>query len=460
MKSFALRLPATCLLAALPLLSILAQYKPGAQIDSLVIAHLPKTAPGCVVLIMEKGRQVYKKAFGLADLDKKTPMQTGMVFRTGSIGKQYTAIAILQLVEQGKIKLGDSVQVYVKDFPNKTYPVTIENLLSHTSGIIDFFAIQHPDPSKVHDHYTSKQGVDYFKDEPLVFKPGSRYAYSNSNFYLLGYIVEQVTGEPFGNYLQKNVLARAGLKETYYIPYNPSIKNMTAGYSRFDQNAWENAELQDPSILYSVGGLAATADDVWKWHQALSKGKLVRKTTLDKAYTPFKLEDGTNSDYGFGWFIKNIDGMATVEHSGSTDGYQTNELWIPGKDVFIVTLFNGFEQDMDWLVVTNDIARLATGHTLRKELQLNRDSLQRFTGTYVFNEEHQMVVRLKNDTLLVRAANPNDHLPEVPLHAESDFVFYINEAPLKFEFQWDEEHKTYKLVTYNTRGKDAEWKKM
>lgn len=428
------------------------------QVDSIVAVNLPKTAPGCVVLIAKNGTLLYQKAYGFADKDKKIPMQTDMLFRTGSMGKQYTAIAVLQLVEKGRIRLQDSIQVYVKDFPHKTYPVTIENLLNHTSGIIDFQIIQNPDPAKVHDHYTPKQGVDYFKDEPLLFKPGTAFQYSNSNYYLLGYIIELVTGQPFGKYLQLHILGPAKLTHTFYIPGNPVIHNMTPGYSRFDSKNWENAELEDTSILYSAGGLAATAGDVWKWHKALQQGKLLGKPMLARAYTPAKLENGELSSYGYGWYIKNIDGLKTIEHSGSTDGYQTNEIWIPEKDLFVVTLFNGFESDMDWQTATNEIARAILG-LQRKDLKLDSDSLKRFTGTYTFSTEHQLVISFRNDTLFVEATNPNARLPQLPLHAESPYLFYIKEAPLKFEFVWVEADHSYKIVTYNTNGKDAEWKK-
>ncbi|MGN6292570.1 MAG: serine hydrolase domain-containing protein [Chitinophagaceae bacterium] len=435
-----------------------ASEKTARQIDSIVAANLPKTAPGCVVLIAKEGTLFYHKAYGLADINKKTPMQMSMLFRTGSMGKQYTAIAVLQLVEKGRIRLQDSIQVYVKDFPHKVYPVTIENLLNHTSGIIDFQVIQNPDPAKVHDHYTPKQGVDYFKDEPLLFKPGTTFQYSNSNYYLLGYIIEQVTGQPFGKYLQQHILGPAQLTSTFYIPGNPMIRNMTPGYSRFDGKNWENAELEDTSILYSAGGLAATTEDVWKWHKTLQQGTLLSKPMLTRAYTPAKLENGKLSPYGYGWYIKNIDGLKTIEHSGSTDGYQTDEIWVPEKDLFIVTLFNGFEADMDWQSVTNEIARTAL-ELQRKDLKLDSDSLNRFVGTYTFSTEHQLVISFTNDTLFVEATNPKAKLPRLPLHAESPYLFYIKEAPLKFEFVWEEADHSYKIITYNTNGKDAEWKK-
>ncbi|MES2427442.1 MAG: serine hydrolase domain-containing protein [Bacteroidota bacterium] len=430
------------------------------QTDSLVKSELAGVAPGGVVLIAKKGKVIYRKAFGVANLQTKITMQPDMIFRIGSMSKQFTAIAVLQLVERGKINLQDSIQAYVPDFPHKPYPITIENILTQSSGIINFMEMKNTDPKKEHEHYTAAQGVDYFKDEPLQFKPGSKFQYSNSNYYLLGYLVEQVTGQSFGDYLQQHIIGPAALEHTTYIPANPKIDNMASGYSRFDSQHWEDAELQEPTMLYSTGGLASNVDDLLKWHQALDSGKLISKAMLTKAYTAFKPTDGDMPQYGYGWFIKEIDGLETIEHSGSTDGYQTDEVWLPDADVLIITLFNGFETDMDWQVITNDIARFAIGHSLRPVLKLREDNLEKLTGTYAVGEDHKLIISLKKHKLYVQATNPKDRLPKVELLADGVNHFYIKEAPLKFEFKADASKQTYTLTTYNSSGKDADWKKI
>jgi CubicO group peptidase (beta-lactamase class C family) len=265
------------LIFALPVFSQDTASRLPGQLDSLIAARYPTVAPGCVVLVAENGKITYRKAFGTADLKTKMQMQSDMVFRLGSISKQYTAVSILQLVETGKIKLYDSIQIYVKDFPHKAYPVTIQNLLTQTSGIIDFQLIAHPEPKKIKENYTPAQGVDYFKDEPLQFKPGSRFEYSNSNYELLGYIIELVTGETYGHYIEHHLLVPAGLHSTYYQWPGIKIPDMVSGYSRFDHRRWEDAELENITVLYAAGGLAANVGDIWKWHQALADGGLISK---------------------------------------------------------------------------------------------------------------------------------------------------------------------------------------
>jgi len=428
-------------------------------LDELIPQRLTEIAPGCVVMIVKNDKVVYKKAFGTANIELNIPMQPNMLFRTGSMGKQYTAIAIMQLVEQGKIRLQDSIQKYIKDFPYKGYTITIENLLTNTSGIKDYLSEIY-NPSKQKESYTPKDGVDYIKDEPLNFKPSSNYRYSNSNFYLLGYIIEVVTGKTFEKHLKENVLDKAGLKNTFYIHPEKNINDMPQGYSKFDGNI-EKATLQEVTIMYSAGALISNADDIYKWHQALYNQQLVKKETLEKATTPFKFSDSTFSQYAYGWFVKNIDGSKTIEHSGSTDGFQSDEIYLPNEKVFVVALYNCYEADMDWQILTNDIARLAIGKPINHNVKVKETVLKTYVGTYevaLNNINHKLIVTFEDGILAIEAANPDDKLPKVQLYANSENEFYIKEAALKFEFIKDT-NNTFKIVTYNNHGKDAEWTK-
>lgn len=428
-------------------------------LDKLITNRLKEIASGCVVMIVKNDKVVYKKAFGTANIELNIPMQPDMLFRTGSMGKQYTAIAIMQLVEQGKIRLQDSIQQYINEFPYKGYTITIENLLTHTSGIKDYLS-EIDNPSKQKESYTPKDGVDYVKDEPLNFKPGSNYRYSNSNFYLLGYIIETITGNTFEKYLQENVLDKAGLKNTFYIHPEKNISSMPQGYSKFDGKI-EKAALQEVTILYSAGALISNAEDICKWHKALLNQQLVKKESLVKATTPFKFSDNSFSQYAYGWFVKNIDGSKTIEHSGSTDGFQSDEIYLPNENVFVVTLYNCYEADMDWQILTNDIARLAIGKPINYNFKVKETILKSYIGTYevtLNNVNHKLIVTFENGSLYIEAANLDDRLSKVKLYANNENEFYIKEAALKFEFIKDS-NSTFKIVSYNNRGKDAEWTK-
>ncbi|HYD91132.1 MAG TPA: serine hydrolase domain-containing protein, partial [Flavobacterium sp.] len=309
------------------------------KIDDLVQAKYPSLAPGCAVLVAKGGQVIYKKAFGAANLELNTPMKPEMVFRIGSITKQYTAIAILQLMEQGKLSLQDSLQQFIKDFPYKGHTITIEHLLTHTSGIIGYDALDAKIPFILRMDLPPAQIIDTLKKQPLQFTPGSRYNYSNSNYYLLGYIIEIISGKTYKEYLQQNIFTPLELSNTYYDDPNLIIPNRVSGYIN-DNGNYRNAGYLSMSLVYAAGALASNVEDLFKWHQALYAYKLVKKETVEKAFTPYKLTGGQLSEYGYGWFIKNIKGNKYIAHGGAIDGFRAMELYIPAHDIFIATLIN------------------------------------------------------------------------------------------------------------------------
>lgn len=453
------------LLLVLPFAAINAQVNPrqfGKSADSLITVKLPDIAPGGVVLLAKGGKVFYKKAFGQSDIKTGARMKTNQIFRIGSVGKQFTAVAILQLIERGKLALTDSIQQFIPDFPSKGYTITIAHLLSQTSGIRNYFELETGATQQQLNAYSPKQIIDIFKLEPLRFAPGTAYQYSNSNYFLLAYIIEKVSGLSYKEYLLENVIRKAGLKSTYYIDLKRADSRRATPYSRFDGKL-EDATLQSVNLTYGAGALESTADDLLRWQLALNSGELIKYATLKQAVTAYRLADGKNSEYGFGWFIRNLDGQPTIEHSGSTDGYQTDVVYLPNQGIYLVTLFNCYEADMDWQVLTNDLAKLAIGKPTGSVIQLDEVALKKYTGTYEVlagTIRHQMRVTLEASKLFVEALNPEDRLPKVQLYAESYSKFYIKEAPLKFVFVKDDASGAFKLITYNNRGKDAEWKKL
>ncbi|MVT08694.1 serine hydrolase domain-containing protein [Chitinophaga tropicalis] len=424
------------------------------RIDLLVENQLPSIAPGSVVLIAKRGEIIYRKAFGKTNQLLNVPMQPEMLFRIGAITQQFTAVAVLQLVEQGRIHLQDSIQQYIKDFPVKDHTITIEHLLSQTSGIRSFYEFSNP--AKEKPVYKPAELVEYFRDEPLEFKPGTKFNYSVSNYCLLGYIIEQVTGMSYADYIQQQILDKASLTNTHYIDPEKIVPNKAGPYSRFNKRL-QNAVLEDVTTLYAAGGLLSNADDLFKWHQALYAGTLLKQDALYKAFTPYILADGATSTYGYGWYLKALKDSWTIESSGSTDGYQCDMLYVPEEDLFIATMFNCYEQDMDWEVLTNDIARAVIGKP-SENLNLTEDELQKYVGVYEYDKENQIVINMEYGELFVRATNPDAHLPRAKLYLETREKLYIKEAPLKLVIYKQDERT--KLVTYKNRRKDLEWIKV
>lgn len=319
------------------------------KIDQMISAGYRSIAPGCAVLIAKKGEVIYKKAFGIANLELNVPMRTEMVFRIGSVTKQYTAIAILKLMEEGKISLRDSVQHYIKSVPYKGHTITIKNLLTHTSGIKGYDGLDFHIPNAIRIDFSPKQWIDSLANLPLDFIPGTKFNYSNSNYLMLGYIIEQVSGKSYKNYLAENIFKPAGLSATYYDSPLMIIMNRADGYIK-DSLTFRNADYISMSHVYSTGALVSTIADLYKWHTALHTYKIVKKETLEKAFTPFRLSDGSQSQYGYGWFIMNIQGSQSIGHGGAIDGFRSMEIYFPEQDLFIVALFNSEENSFFSLI--------------------------------------------------------------------------------------------------------------
>src|SRR5580700_2751462 len=258
------------------------------KLDELLKRQFNQSQPGCEVLVAKHGQIIYKKAFGNADLELNVALKPDMVFNLASITKQFTAVAILQLVEQGKISLQDSLQKFIPDFPSKGHKITIENLLTHTSGIKDYMQIDYPNSNMERLDYKPKQLIDSFKNFALEFEPGTKFSYSNSGYYLLGYIIEKVSGKRYQSYIEDNLLKPLGLTHSYFDSTGIIIPNRVNGY-RKDDTVFKNADYWSPTIEYSAGGLISNVDDLFKWHQGLYTYKILKKESLQKAFTSYQL---------------------------------------------------------------------------------------------------------------------------------------------------------------------------
>ncbi|HEY9258535.1 serine hydrolase domain-containing protein [Chitinophaga sp.] len=385
-----------------------AQTNLAQQLDPILSAAISPSDPGVVVLIAKKGKIIYEAAVGSANLELKVPLKPDMVFRIGSVTKQFTAVGILQLIEQGKISLQDSVQQYLKDFPNKGATITIENLLTHTSGITDYTAIDSDIPFIERRDFTPEFIIDYFKQTPLEFKPGTRYGYSNSNYTLLAYIIEKVTGMPYHQYLAEKVIQPAGLTNTRFAGEKTIVPLRVTGYTR-DNGFYEHCDYQTLSIGYGCGDLLSTAQDLNKWNEALLAGKLIRAATLEHAYTPYKLADGTFSVYGYGWFINQVNGKKCIHHEGQTSGFIALEKYFPAEELYTVILTNvkSGEDKTDFsnrrFKLFAQVEALALGKAPPAAITMSDQQLDSFTGTYQAGKQ-TIAIRHKKGTLICDAS--------------------------------------------------------
>ncbi len=390
------------------------------SVDSLLAPQFPGNLPGVAVLIAKKGQVVYQKAFGSANIELNVPLKPQMVFDLGSITKQFTAVAILQLVEQGKIALADTLQRYIKDYPPKGHKITIENLLTHTSGIPDYMQLDLHGQFMERWDFSPKAIIDSFKTFPLQFEPGTKFSYSNSGYFLLGYIIEQVTGESYYKYVREHIIIPLGLSNTYFNQPNKIIPGHVNGYKKEDDQ-YKKANFWSATLPYAAGDLVSNTADLFKWHQALLAGKVLKKETLDKAFTPFILKDGTSTGYGYGWYKTDYNGIVSIGHGGAITGFLTNEAYYPAQDVYVAVLCNC--ECISSTDLTLSISSLALGKPLQPDLAISAAVLNRYTGTYVLlpDQKATMIISKQGNHLVAELQGQGSF--ELLFQSETTFAF-------------------------------------
>jgi len=407
------------------------------QIDNYTSENYNKYAPGCAVLIAKNGQIVFEKGYGSADLELSVPMKTDMVFRIGSITKQFTAVAILQLVEKGKISLSDSVQKFIKNYHFKGYTITIENLLTHTSGIKGYEEIDAKIPNAIRVDFPPEQVIDSLDKLSLDFPPGTKYNYSNSNYFLLGKIIEEVSGKSYQDYLKQYLFIPIGLTSTYYDKPNEVIKNRAKGYTNIE-GEYSNTGFISMSLVYSAGAILSNVNDLFRWHQALFKGDLLKKETLLKAIKPFQLNDGTMSFYGYGFFIRGENDELSIGHGGAIDGFRAMEIYYPQKDIFIVLLCNN--EQYNFMELFNNISNLVTGRSMTleyKDLKISNEILDSYVGSYTFFADKKQFIKIYKRDGRLYADLSNGTGSNMALLGQTETTFYLPDVfriPTTIEF--------------------------
>ncbi len=335
----------------------------GAEVDKLLAAQYPASGTGASALVARNGQVIYKKAFGMANLELNVPMQLDNVFRIGSITKQFTAVAILQLMEQGKLSLQDDITKFIPDYPTHGYKITIEHLLTHTSGIKSYTNME-SFGSIMRLDKTPEEMVNFFKNQPMDFAPGTQWNYNNSGFFLLGYIIEKLSGKTYPQYVEDVFFKPLGMTNSYYGNDSKLIKNRATGYQK-GENGTENADPLSMTQPFAAGSLQSTVEDLYKWNRAVHSYKLLKKETLDKAFTPYKLSDGTATHYGYGWFLDNLQGSVTIEHGGGINGFLTMAKYLPKEDLFVAVFSNSTANSPE--EVAEKIAAFAIGKPIKRD---------------------------------------------------------------------------------------------
>lgn len=315
-----------------------------AQLETAITRFMAANSiPGVSVAVVENGTEEWSAGFGSADLENLVPATPHTLYRLASISKSLTATGAMLLWQQGKIDLDAPVQKYCPAFPQKDTPITTRELLGHLGGIRHYKTDGQDDPEGGNTkHFLNpiQAGLDFFKSDPLVAKPGTEFHYSTQGFTLVGCAIEGASGESYVDYIRKNVLAPARMTHTVVDDRFAIIPFRTRFYSKDKSGAITNADLLDSSYKIPGGGWLSSADDMAQFEVAMLSDRLVARTTRDLMWTPLKPTDGKEDDYGLGWGTGNELGVLDVGHAGGQQGTSTFFMIVPERRAGVVVLIN------------------------------------------------------------------------------------------------------------------------
>ena len=297
---------------------------------------------------------ILSQGYNMADRDHDVPNTPQTIFRLGSVTKQFTALAILQLQQMGKLNVQDPICQYVQECPAAWQPITIHQLLTHTSGIPELTALPAFRDFKKRPA-TPAETIDLFRELPLDFTPGEEWSYSNSGYIVLGAIVEAASGEPYCDFVEKHITQPLQMVNTGCDSHLPVTANRAQGYSDSDTVA----DAIDMSIPFSAGGLISTVEDLFRWDQALYTTELLPQSLLDRLFmpmAPIPAPNGAEEAYGYGWVIGEQFNQPRIWHRGSIEGFLSEIDRYPDHHDTIIVLSN--REDVDLPGVTSEIARM------------------------------------------------------------------------------------------------------
>jgi CubicO group peptidase (beta-lactamase class C family) len=323
-------------------------------IDALFKDYNQPGVPGASVIVIREGKVLYKRAYGMADLEARTAATTKTNYRLASVTKQFTAMSILMLAERGRLLIDNKITRFFPDYPAYGKDITIRELLTHTSGLR---AYEDLIPAGRTTQLKDRDVLDLLKQQTSTyFVPGMEWRYSNTGYAHLALIVEKASGMSFAAFLKKSIFGPLKMNDTLAFEEGIStVRNRAYGYSR-KGDAFERTDQSQTSAVLGDGGVYSSVEDLFLWDQALYTTRLVSEDMLRQAWMPSVLASGKQTTYGFGWELGELHGMKTVRHGGSTIGFRTHILRIPDKKFTVIVLANRSESKPE--EIANAIAAL------------------------------------------------------------------------------------------------------
>ena len=360
--------------------------------DQLLAAAFPAYQPGAAVLVVHDGEVVLRKGYGMADLELGVPVAPDMVFEVGSVTKQFTAASILLLQERGKLRVEDEVTKYLPDYPTHGETITINHLLTHTSGIPSYTGLPEWFP-RWREDMKVEELIALFKDKPLEFKPGDQWRYNNSGYVLLGAIIEKVSGKTYEEFVEEEIFKKLGMIHSRYGHHEEIVARRARGYTR-DSDGFRNANYLSMTQPYAAGSLISTVDDLAIWDRALVDESLLKKESLERMYMSYRLNSGRSIRYGYGVAVIDLEGRRVIEHGGGIFGYTSFVLRMPEEKLFVAILSNSDSLKTSPDTLALHIAAKALGKPVedRKTVTLVPGTLEEYVGVYRFEDGTARVI--------------------------------------------------------------------
>tara|TARA_R110001592_G_scaffold69808_2_gene214178 strand:- start:2341 stop:3993 length:1653 start_codon:yes stop_codon:yes gene_type:complete len=397
------------------------------KIDKILGNQFKNNETGVSALVAKDGKILYRKAFGKANLELDVNMTSDNVFEIGSITKQFTSVSILMLLEEGKLSLDDEITKFIPDYPTNGKKITIHHLLTHTSGIKSYTSMQSFGKVMTIDE-TPLKFIDFFKNEPMDFDPGEKYLYNNSAYFILGYIIEKVSGISYEKFLQERIFDKIDMKSSYYGSHTKLIKNRASGYEKTAE--FVNAPYLSLTLPYAAGSIMSSVDDMLKWQTAITNNVFVKKETMAKAFTNYTLNNGDKINYGYGWSLNEIIDVPTIEHGGAIPGYLSMGVFVPSENVYVIVFSNcGCQSPTNTALEIAALAINKTKFEAGKEVQLSTEQLNNWVGTYEFDNQILRFITLKDGQLYSQKEGSPELFKIFPTSPtsftfEEGFIFY------------------------------------
>lgn len=417
----------------------------------LAQATAERGKPGIAVAVQQGAKVIYSKGFGYADVEHRVPVTPETVFPIGSITKTMTGLAVTQLITEGKIDLDAPAGKYVPGLPSPVRDALVRHLLNHTSGIVNYTELpQFPRDSE--RSVTREEVLSWFSTKPLQFKPGSRYSYTNSGTFLLGLIIEHVTGQSYDEYIQRHVFIPFGMQHTSMAGWRTLVDHRARGYRR-GQAGWLNAPRYDPLVAFSAGAAMSTTGDMLKYREGVFAGTSTSTAVRERLHQLDRLDDGTLVPYSLGCLVHvELDGHRRIMHSGDISGFSAHYSYYPDDDTTIVVLTNS-DSGIPPVSLEAKLARVVLGirEPRREKLPLSEALGRDYVGDYTLGAIQFGFTRMgftyQNGVLSAVFGGIDGGGPALPLEYLGDGRF-VSSVDDEHTFQFSRSGAQRRVVTH------------